>query len=685
MRSVRTKFVMLVLFGTILTAGVIGAVSILNTKTQIQEDSTEIMNKACQNSGQEIDAAISRIEQSVQTLADCSLNALDDVNAFQTDPAYVRDFTEKMENTIFSAAANTEGAVTVYLRYNPDFTEPTSGLFLSRNEAGDAFDKLVPTDFSIYEKDDLAHVGWYYIPVENKKSTWMSPYLNENLQVYMISYVIPLYKDGVSIGIVGMDIDFTLLQQIVDRTGIYHTGYSFLTDDSGHIMYHNSLKVNDSIADLEDGMQNMVTALQEEDTADRLIPYHYEGTTKKMAFMTLKNGMKLVLTAPLSEINASANRLIYQILGSTIAAVLVSVLICLFMVRRTVKPIEELNRTARKIAEGDLDVTVSCHSRDEIGALAQSIELTVARLKDYINYIGEISDILDELANGNLVFELHYEYAGEFSKIKESLLHISHSLNRTLSEIHRVSGQVVSGSEQVASGVQSLSQGSAGQAASMQELTGSIHEISEQVSRNAKSAEDANVLAAEAEASVQESSRYMKEMTVAMQNIAGAAEKINQIVKTVDEIASQTNILALNAAVEAARAGAAGKGFAVVADEVRSLASKVAEATRNITELVENADAAILSGTRIVEKTEGSLQVVVEKSNAIGRKIQEITAASEGQANAIEQVNTGIGQISAVVQSTSDAAQEGAAASEQMSLQAQELQELIGQFRTREK
>lgn len=683
MKSVRTKIVMLVLLGSILSAVLVGAFSIGNTKIQIQQDSTDLMNQNLENSRLEIDAVISRIAQSVETMADCALNGLTDLEAFQTDADYVKSYTDDMENILLSAAEHTEGAITAYIRYNPEFTEPTSGLFLSRDDADSEFEMLVPTDFSIYDKSDTAHVGWYYIPVENRVPTWMSPYLNENLQVYMVSYVVPLYKDGVSIGIVGMDIDFGRIQQLVDKTTIYKSGYAFLVNDSNEIMYHKSQEPNTKLDDLntDGGLDRLCAALGEDSTDGSLVSYRFENVAKKMAHRELQNGMRLVLTAPVSEINASENRLILQILVSTILAVAISVIVSLLIVRGIVKPLEELNRAASRIAEGELDVSISCQSKDEIGTLAESISLTVERLKGYINYIREISEVLGQMAEGNLVFELHYDYTGEFSVVKEALLHISQSLNHTLLEISNASEQVTGSSEQVSQGAKALAEGANEQAASVQELSATLHEISDKVKENARNAEAAYGLAQEAGISVAGTNQDMEEITVAMQRIAQASEKINQIVKTVEGIAAQTNILALNASVESARAGEAGKGFAVVAHEVGSLATEVNRATKEIARLTHDAAMEIEGGTTVVGKAEVSLQAMSQKSAEIVEKLQEIADASQWQAASIAQVNEGIGQISAVVETNSATSEESASASQELSGQAELLRDLIRYFK----
>lgn len=682
MRSLRVKIVLLVLLGCVLSATVVGILSIQNTKTQIQKDSTTLMNKTTLNSGQEIDAVISRIEQSVETMADCVLNNLTDLNKFKSNDNYVQTFTQSMKNTLLSVAEHTEGAITAYIRFSPDFTEPTSGLFLSRDSTEDSFNSLTPTDFSTYDQSDAAHVGWYYIPVNNKKATWMSPYLNENLQVYMVSFVVPIFKNDVSVGVVGMDIDFRLIQDIVDNTKIYETGYAFLLDEKERIIHHKSLPLNEKLEDVnsDQEMDSLLKAINDSNTEEELASYTFENINKKMAMHQLMNGMRLVLTAPESEIRASENHLIFLISVSTAFAVILSVLLSLFIVQGIVKPIEALNRVAGKIANGDLNVTVVCDSKDEIGALADSFQLTVERLKEYIQYIKEISEVLEKIADGNLVFELQHEYTGEFFSIKKALLNISYSLNHTLSEISHVSEQVSIGSEQVSSGAQELSQGATEQAASVEELSATLSELAQQVKTNAQNAQEAYILAKEAGVSVEGSNRDMEEMTTAIHRISETSEKINQIVKTVEDIASRTNILALNAAIESARAGEAGKGFTVVANEVRSLAAQVDQATKNISALVQNAISTISSGTLIVGKTEKSLKEVVDKSTLIECKLQEISKSSEWQASSIEQVDLGIEQISAVVQTNSSTAQEEATASQEMSNQAKFLQSLIKKF-----
>lgn len=345
-----------------------------------------------------------------------------------------------------------------------------------------------------------------------------------------------------------------------------------------------------------------------------------------------------------------------------------------------IRPVKKLNEVTQQLVEGNLDAELDVTSRDEIGQLAGSMNKLTQRLKTYIDYINEITFVLGELGNGNLRFEFHYAFEGEFARVKNALEHTAEMLRGTLNDISTAADQVASGSDQVSTGAQTLSQGATEQASSIEELAATISDMVSQIDANAKNAVEAGDITQQAETRVMESNTYMDQMVAAMDNISIRSNEIGKIIKTINDIAFQTNILALNAAVEAARAGSAGKGFAVVADEVRNLAQKSADAAKNTTSLIEETMQAVSNGMKIANETASSLQVVVENVKKVDTMVGDISSASVQQANQAQQISLGVEQISAVVQTNSATAEESAAASEELSAQAQMLKDHVGRF-----
>ena len=387
----------------------------------------------------------------------------------------------------------------------------------------------------------------------------------------------------------------------------------------------------------------------------------------------------------------SINLILDQGIQATIRSVVVSILLILlaaatviyFMASSIVKPIQKITRGAQQIADGNFDVSLSVHSKDEVGQLAKSFNLTIDRLVNYQGYIDEVSDSLLNISKGDLTVQLQKEYLGQFEKLKINMQSLLENLSMTLGQINKLADEVANGSEQIADGAQALSQGATEQASSVEELSATLSEISGHIEKSAENAKAAHEKAGKAGQELESSNEQMRNMVEAMNQITLKSSEISKIIRIIEDIAFQTNFLALNAAVEAARAGSAGKGFAVVADEVRNLAGKSAEAAKNTTALIEETLEAVQNGSAISTRTALSMEESSRVTSEAVGLIDKIANASKEQADSIAQINLGVEQISMVVQNNAATAEESAAASEELSRQAQILKGYIENFKLR--
>ena len=257
---------------------------------------------------------------------------------------------------------------------------------------------------------------------------------------------------------------------------------------------------------------------------------------------------------------------------------------------------------------------------------------------------------------------------------------ITRPINRIIDSLNEGSNQVASASGQVSSASQQLAEGASEQAASLEETSSSLEEMSSMTRQNADNAGQADSLMKEASVVVGEANNSMSAVNNSMEEITKASEETSKIIKTIDEIAFQTNLLALNAAVEAARAGEVGAGFAVVADEVRNLAMRAADAAKNTSDLIEGTIKQVKIGSDVVVKTNDAFSKVVDSTDKASELVGEISAASNEQAQGIDQVNTAMTQMDKVVQNSAATAEESASASEELAAQAESMRTVVGEL-----
>ncbi len=299
-----------------------------------------------------------------------------------------------------------------------------------------------------------------------------------------------------------------------------------------------------------------------------------------------------------------------------------------------------------------------------------------------MNAVYDVTETMTRIAAGDLTTsDITVVGSDELAQLAINTNKMKNTMHELMKSIGVSASQVAAGSKNISDSGNMLAQGATTQAASVEQLSATIQEITNQTAQNAQKAEHANNITSDANGKADMGNKRMNEMLKAMGDINESSNNIAKIIKVIDEIAFQTNILALNAAVEAARAGQHGKGFAVVAEEVRNLAARSAKAAKETTNIIEESITKVNLGTRLANETSEALKSIKDGVGQVASLVSEIADASVKQNSSLQMLTQGVVQVSNVVQTNSATAEESASASVELSAQAELLQEAVRQFK----
>ena len=385
MRSIRTRLFMLISSMIIGIFILVAGVSVYEVHKVIRQEAESSMDFMMRVKTGELDRGLKNVETSVSQMRKYIEDNIN-VSRLTEDLFYMNNFMDRLSNYLKGLAEVAGNVESVYFRLNPDVYEGEAGVFLTYNGYDDYINAKL-TDLTAYGQNDTEHVGWYYEAVRKGGAVWLEPYVNRNINSYMITYSSPVYVEGRLLGVVGMDINMSVLHNVVDSVN-YADGFGFLVGKEQNVIYHK---------DYPDGLKTVLMDDELKSVEYYLTPngakesgsclYKWHGRKYRLMTDALVNDMVFAISVPQEE-------LMRPLMEEWKILVIILVLVLLFTVMAIwsvmvwiIRPIRELTDASSRIARGELNVEITYESKDEIGNLAGSIRMMSKEIREYITYI----------------------------------------------------------------------------------------------------------------------------------------------------------------------------------------------------------------------------------------------------------------------------------------------------------
>ena len=512
-------------------------------------------------------------------------------------------------------------------------------------------------------------------------TTYNSTIFQDNLGITM---GMPVKENGeTAFYLVGV-YKYDMLNDVLSSINIGKNGMAYMVNREGIVTGHpdqSKVQAKSTLLELGGGNEEAIKSVTTGETGST--EFDIDGQQMLVAFSPIYGTQwALVIQVPKSDYNHLINGAMIVAGICTLVVLFLSILVILRMARSISKPVKNVTNRMLCLSDGDLHTEVAhIRSGDELEIMTRTLADTVESVN---RYISDIHQVLSGVADGNLQIEPQVQYKGDFTLIRNSLVTILASMDKTISGFRAAATRLAQMAEELSGQSGQLHQASLEQNQATEVLVDEVTHVKEQLAGVIKSSDQTHTMTGEITRKVQEANTQMDSLSNAMSNISSNAQEITSIAKAIDNIAFQTNILALNASVEAARAGSAGRGFAIVADEVKELAGKSAQEAQNAMDIVTNTRAVIQEGVELNASTAESLQAIYGVSTEISKISDQLVAAVQGQENALISMEERIATISSIADRNLQSAVGTSQSSELLAKEAEELQMQVKKFALKE-
>lgn len=392
MFSIRTKSTLLTVCEIVIALSVVSVLASFAIRDFGNKTSDQILNLMCETGEKNLDAYFESVEQSVETVSGYA-----EADLAETEPGQLSEHLDRVKEIFEKMAGNTSGILTYYYRIDPEYSPDTKG-FWYVNLDGEGFKEHEVTDITLYDTSDQSSLVWFTVPKKKGRSVWLPPYVTDNLDAYVLSYNVPIYKDGIFAGVIGIEIDYTTMTEEVDNITLYDNGYAFINDNNGNLIYHPHMDMvtisGDNKPTIPEGMLS----------SGRYFSYSFDGVEKRAVWRPLKNGMRFNVVVPVSEINENWHALIRRILLVSAVLILVCIILTMNFTRQITGPLQKLTEAARKMDAGNYDLEqleLDYDGNDEIGLLTRTVRLLVSNLGSHLDELNSLAyaDALTSVRN----------------------------------------------------------------------------------------------------------------------------------------------------------------------------------------------------------------------------------------------------------------------------------------------
>ncbi|WP_231584203.1 methyl-accepting chemotaxis protein [Domibacillus indicus] len=507
----------------------------------------------------------------------------------------------------------------------------------------------LPDGFDPRERD-------WYVQAENKKAAiWSEPYEDTATGASVVTVSRAVYDSNDRLlGIIGADIDLTVLTERVTQTDVGHKGYPILFSSAGMAIVHperqgEDLAKIDVIKEIMAGSSPEGTKHYRLDGEDRIIVFdNVPGLNWTAAAVYDK--------ADLLDLSESIGR---SLLWTGIVLLVLVSTITLFIVSKIVKPLRSLERSAFQLAEGDLTVQVPVTTNDEVGHLGTAFNKMTENMQTILQKVNQsVQDVKVSAENLSAVSE----------------------------ETNASSEQMTLAVNEIALGASRSAEDSSEAAERSTSLGNQIDIITEQADGMADAALEAKEANQSGLSQIEELSQssdetkmYILGMQTVVEELESKMASIEVVILAITDISAQTNLLALNASIEAARAGEHGKGFAVVAEEVRKLAEQSSQAADQVRQTIADIQTGSKTAVEQMKKTRSNFDEQITAVTETSRIFHKLSALVDTMEQSITTINSEIKEVAltkdAVIHTMTGIAstsQQSAAASEEVSASAEE-------------